>query len=199
MPDLLRAMSQASNSSDFVRRLNAATNSSFEELDRRYRQRLCNLVEKQLNRRFAGREDPEDAVQSALRSLFRGLRAKRFHIDHSGALWKLLAQIVGRKVLKHVEHHQASKRRPGLEVPVKDTVLVSREPTPDEAAHVADVIAQLVARLDPTEVEIFRLRLQGFTKAEIATELDCTQAIVRYRLDKITEQLARILADKGDI
>lgn len=103
-------MANTGDSADFVRRLQAATNSSFEELDRLYRQRLCTLVEKELNLRFGGREDPEDAVQSALRSFFRGVHAHRFQIDHSGVLWILLATIVRRKILKHVEHHQAVKR-----------------------------------------------------------------------------------------
>ena len=191
-------MADAHPSSDFIRRVNAATHSAFEELDRRYRQRLCMLVEKELGKRFAGREDPEDAVQSALRSLYRGVHAKRFCIDHSSALWKLLAQIVRRKVLRHVEHHGASKRSPQHEVQAQEDQLVAREPTPEEAAELADVLAQLVSRLEPAEVEILRLRLQGFSKPEIAKEANCTEGTVRYRLERIRESLAKILAGKAD-
>jgi RNA polymerase sigma factor (sigma-70 family) len=190
-------MADAHPSADFVRRVNAATHSAFEELDRRYRQRLCALVEKELGQRFAGREDPEDAVQSALRSLYRGVHAKRFCIDHSSALWKLLAQIVRRKVLRHVEHHAAAKRSPQREVQAEEDQLTAREPTPAEAAELADLLAQLVSRLEPAEVEILRLRLQGFSKAEIAHEESCTEGTVRYRLERIRELLARIVGAKG--
>ena len=188
-------MADPRHSTDFVRRLNAATNSSFEELDRLYRQRLCGLVEKELNRRFNGREDPEDAVQSALRSFFRGVHARRFHIDHSGALWRLLATIVRRKLLKHVEYHLAIRRRPDLEVSAEEAELLSKEPDPAEAAQLADMLAQLIEQLQPNEVDILRLRLQGFTKAEIAKELKTTEPVVKYRLEKITDSLARIMAD----
>jgi RNA polymerase sigma factor (sigma-70 family) len=174
------------------------TDSSFEELDRRYRERLCVMVERELGRRFARREDPEDAVQSALRSFFRGVRDQRFYIDHSSALWKLLAQITRHKLLKHVEHHQAAKRRPEQESQAQEDALAAREPTPDEAAELADVLEQLTRRLEPTEVEILRLRLQGFSKTEIAREVNCTVGVVRYRLDRIRGLLTTILSGGND-
>ncbi len=186
-------MPEPSSSSEFVRRLNAAASSAFHELDRRYRQRLCVLVQKELGKRFGRREDPEDAVQSALRSFYRGVRAQRFQIDHTGALWNLLAQIARRKVLKHVEHHAAKKRKPERESDELGDVAESREPTPEEAAEIADVIAQLLAQLDEPETEVFRLRLQGCTRAEIVAELDCKDAFVRGRLKKIRALLSQIL------
>lgn len=191
-------MKKPDDSADFVRRLQAATNSSFEELDRLYRQRLCALVEKELNRRYGGREDPEDAVQSALRSFFRGASSHRFQIDHSGALWKLLVTIVRHKILKHVEYHQALKRRPHGEVLAEDIDLVSREPNPEEAAELTDILERLVDQIEPEEVDILRLRMQGLTKAEIGQELDLKEGTVKYRLDKITDLLARILAEVAE-
>jgi RNA polymerase sigma factor (sigma-70 family) len=191
-------MADAHPSADFVRRINAATASAFEELDRRYRQRLCALVERELGKRFAGREDPEDAVQSALCSLYRGVHAKRFCIDHSGALWKLLAQIARRKVLRHVEHHAAAKRSPRREVPAEEQLLTAQEPTPEEAAELADILAQLVSRLAPAEVAILRLRLQGYSKIEIAQEENCTEGTIRYRLQRIRDLLAKIVGEKEE-
>jgi len=182
-------------STDFVRRVNAATESAFEEIDQRYRRQLCALVERELSKRFARREDPEDAVQSALRSFYRGVHAQRFHIDHSGALWQLLVKLVRRKVMKHVERHGAIKRTPKHETAVDGDQFASREPTPDEAAHVSDAIGQVLAKLDATGQEIFRLRLQGFTRGEIARETDSSEAVVRYRLDRIRDLLTRVLHD----
>jgi RNA polymerase sigma factor (sigma-70 family) len=190
-------MPDSTPSRKFVKRLNALTDSSFEELDRRYRERLCALVERELGRRFARREDPEDAVQSALRSFYRGVREQRFHIDHSSALWKLLAQITRHKYLKHVEHHQAAKRCPEHEVQGQEDLCPTRDPTPEEAAELADILGQLADRLERDDAEILRLRLQGFSRQDISREMACTEGMVRYRLDRIRRALACVLQGEG--
>ena len=173
--------------------MNAAEHSAFEEVDRRYRQRLCGLVQKELGKRFGRREDPEDAVQSALRSFYRGVEAHRFRIDHSGALWRLLSQIARRKVLQRAERHQAQKRRPGREVDHRLETLASKDPTPDEAAHAADMCQQVLLGLDELGAQVFRMRLQGWTRAEIAAELRCTDGVVRGRLTKVQSLLSPLL------
>ena len=180
--------------SDF-NRLNAATDSAFAEVDHRYRERLCSLVKKALGKRFSHLEDPEDAVQSAMRSLFRGLDTKKFKIDHAGELWGLLATITRHKVQKHVETYLAGKRHPDKEVPGQAEVLPSRDPSPEEAAEAADLLSRLVDGLDPLDSDIVRLELQGFTREEIAREVGRTDGSVKHRIGKIREQLAVIIRD----
>ncbi len=186
-------MSKANLSKDFFIRLNAGAESAADEVVRRYREQLCAMVEKEMGKRFAGREDPEDPVQSALQSFCRGIHEQRFHIDHGGSLWRLLEEIARHKMLKHIEHHDAAKRRPALEVPTADRPLQSPEPLPEEAAHVADVIQQVLAGLAPPDPEVFRLRLEGRTRAEIAQHVHCTESAVRVKLDRIAARLRRIL------
>ena len=59
------------------------------------------------------------------------------------------------QALKHAEHHLASKRRPDVEVGLEGSELLSREPSPEEAAHVADVLTQLSKKLSSQDAEIF--------------------------------------------
>ena len=82
------------------------------ELDRLFRDRLCSLVQREMNRRYARREDAEDIVQSVFRTLFRRAARGEFQFEHDGALWKLLQKITRRKILKHVEYHQAERGLP---------------------------------------------------------------------------------------
>lgn len=187
-------MDNANSSSDFIDRVNAVDESAIAEIDRRYRTRLCSLVERELGRRFAPREDPEDAVQSAMRSLFRGLKGGRFHIDHSGALWRLLATLVHRKVQKHVEHHAAAKRSPAREAPLNDAPR-DREPSAEEVACAAELLSAVSDRLSEDDAEIFQLKLQDFSNAEIALETGLTQAQVRYRVEQIRETLFDLSGD----
>ena len=86
-----------------------------DELDEQYRARLCRLVEREMNRRFRRKEDPEDVVQSAFRTFYRRNAQGEFHIDSSVDLWRLLETITRHKILKHVEKLGAGKRDPKRE------------------------------------------------------------------------------------
>ena len=191
-------MSDPDLSSDFFIRLNEGSESAAEQLDRRYRRQLCDLVGREMGKRFAGREDPEDPVQSAFRSLHRGIMEKRFQIDDSVGLWSLLVKIVRRKILKHVEYHDAQKRAPGKETPAEAEWLPAREPRPEDAAHAADLIEQVLDGLEPPDPEVFFMRLGGCTRAEIAERVNCTEASVRIKLDRIRDRLRRLLVENGD-
>ncbi|MGA7698057.1 MAG: LuxR family transcriptional regulator, partial [Thermoguttaceae bacterium] len=83
--------------SPIVSRLQAVTDSMAADMDDRYRQRLCQLVEREMNRRFRRREDPEDVVQSAFRTFYRRNAQGEFRIDFSTDLWRLLETITRHK------------------------------------------------------------------------------------------------------
>jgi RNA polymerase sigma-70 factor (ECF subfamily) len=191
-------MSDPDFSSDFFIRLNNGTEAAAERVDRRFRQQLCSLVARELGKRLAVRQGPEDVVQSVFRSFFRGIDAHRFRIDTSGELWALLETIARHKILQHVEHNNAQKRTPDREVRAEGDLFLSREPLPEEAAHVADVIEQVLKGLEPPDPQVFRLRLEGYTREEIAKRVNCTLAAVRCKLDRIKARVKR-LRDKGAI
>ena len=77
-------MSDSDTSADFFIRLNDGTSSAVEQAVNRYRDKLCELVAREMGSRLAARESPEDPVQSALASFCRGVQEHRFRIDHSG-------------------------------------------------------------------------------------------------------------------
>ena len=163
------------------------------DIDRRFRERLCRLVEREIGRRFTAREDPEDVVQSALRSFFRGIKERRFHIDHSGALWRLLETITRRKILKHVEYHTAEKRHPEVEAPLRGELFPNRDPTPEEAAQMTDLVQKVLAGLDSPYPEILRMRLEGHSDSAIAARIGFTRAAVRARRERIRARLEKLL------
>jgi RNA polymerase sigma factor (sigma-70 family) len=190
-------MSDPDLSSDLFRRLNAGSESAAEEVDRHFRQKLCTLVEREMGKRFASREDPEDPVQSAMRSFYRGIDDQRFQIDSSGGLWRLLEKITRRKILKHVERHDALKCTPKREVPAEGQWFLAREPNPEDAVEVADLVEHVLEGLKDPYPDIFRLRFQGCTRAEIAKRLNCSNASVRFKLERIRDRFRRLLADRS--
>jgi RNA polymerase sigma factor (sigma-70 family) len=192
----MMAESQSSNS--FLRRLNSDGHSAAYELDGRYRTRLCQLVEREMNRRFRRREDPEDVVQSAFRTFYRRNAIGEFRIDSTVDLWRLLETITQRKILKHVEKLGAGKRNPKREEYPEADGLQGRIPTPEEAAIAADLMEKAMAGLDESYMDVLHMRLQKCTEEEIATKLGCTRAFVRTKLGRIRDRLQKLSGDSDD-
>jgi RNA polymerase sigma-70 factor (ECF subfamily) len=172
--------------------LKADADSAAPELDDRYRARLCQLVEREMNRRFRRKEDPEDVVQSAFRTFYRRNAKGEFHIDSSVDLWRLLETITRHKMLKHIEKLTAGKRNPKREEYPEGDNLRGHSPTPEEAAIAADLMEEALAGLDETYVQVLHFRLQNCTKEEIAAKLGWTRSLVRSRLNRICERIERL-------
>jgi RNA polymerase sigma factor (sigma-70 family) len=180
-----------------VSRLPAATDSVAASLDEQYRDRLCQLVEREMNRRFRRKEDPEDVVQSAFRTFYRRNARGEFHIDSSVDLWRLLETITRHKILKHVEKLGTAKRNQKREEYPEGDNVPAPVPTPEEAAIAADLIENALAGLGEDYVTIFNLRLQRHTEEEIAAKLNCTRSSVRSRLNRIRERLEHLSGDQA--
>jgi RNA polymerase sigma-70 factor (ECF subfamily) len=191
-------MADPNASADFFLRLNDGASSAVEQAVNRYRDKLCLLVAREMGTRLAARESPEDPVQSALASFCRGVKEQRFHIDHSGALWRLLETITRHKMLSHIKAHEADKRNAAHEAGPAGDWIAGSEPAPEDAAVVADLIERAIGGLKPPDPEIFRLHLEGFTRAEIAAHFGFTEATVRAKLDRIRARLAKLLPPEND-
>ncbi|MGO9113829.1 MAG: RNA polymerase sigma factor [Thermoguttaceae bacterium] len=178
-------------------RLKADADLVSPEIDERYRGKLCQLVQREMNRRFRRKEDPEDVVQSAFRTFYRRNALGEFQIGSSGELWGLLEAITRHKILKRVEKLAAGKRNPKREEYPDGDGLQGRLPTPEEAAIAADLMEEALAGLDETYVKVFHLRLQECTEEEVAVRLGCTRASVRSKLNRIHVRLQKLSGDAG--
>jgi RNA polymerase sigma-70 factor (ECF subfamily) len=154
------------------------------------------LARARLAKRLAARVDAEDIVQSAYRSFFVRARAGQFELQRSGDLWRLLARITLRKLYRQAERHTAERRSVDREWPAPIggegvIALASREPTPAEAAALADEVAQAMQRLTELERRVLELRLQDNTIDEIAAALGRSERTVRRTLAAIREHFAQ--------
>jgi RNA polymerase sigma factor (sigma-70 family) len=163
-------------------------------LVRRYMTRLTALARAKLSRLLARRVDPEDVVLSAWRSFFVRAETCSVSPNQDDDLWPLLASITLRKLARQASRHAAAKRAQDRELPGDDDLawdeIASREPTPEQAAALADDLKRLFAELNPLQVQILERRLQGEEQAEIARELGCSERTVRRALGDI-RQVAR--------
>jgi RNA polymerase sigma-70 factor (ECF subfamily) len=152
----------------------------------RFVRRLVALAARQFDDRLRGNADPEDVVQSAFRTAFRRIEQGEYDLGDWGALWGLLATITVRKCGRRRAYLRAGRRDAGREPaaarhevfdPWQD--VADREPTPEEAAMLAETVREWLAGLGPGERSVIQLGLQGEPDPEIARRLLRTERSVR--------------------
>ena len=219
-------MKDISNLDELNRRLADGTESIAWELDAQFRQRLCELVDWKMNEIYKRRQDPEDIVQSVLKSFFVRAANGEFQFDNRDSLWNLLSRIARNKMLKNIEKNRSGKRDVTKEQRIDAAASVCQTPT-EAQAHilaealdlalnglgsptpeifrlqlhgysVAEIIEIVLRGLDPPYPQILQMRLQGLGEQEIADQLGCLRGKVRYQLKRIQHRLASLLGENEE-
>jgi DNA-directed RNA polymerase specialized sigma24 family protein len=183
--------------------LKAGGDSAAQHLWERYFDRLVHLARGRLRsaRRAGTIEDEEDAALSAFDSFCRGATQGRFpQLADRDDLWRLLVVITVRKALGQLGRQGAQKRGGGLLVGESALIgadaaegdgldrLAGDEPGPELAALVADEYRRLREGLRTEALrQVLDLRLEGYTREEIAERLGCAERAVKRKLDVIRE------------
>jgi RNA polymerase sigma factor (sigma-70 family) len=175
-----------------------------QHLWERYFERLVHLARKKLQnaRRPRTVEDEEDAALSAFDSFCRGVERGRFpRLADRDDLWRLLVVLTVRKALDQIQRQGAAKRggdrSAGEPARPRDgddpgggalDQLVGDDPTPEFAAMVAEQLVWLREALgDDSLRQVLDLRLEGYTREEIAERLGCAVSTVKRKLDVIRQ------------
>lgn len=163
----------------------------------RYASRLIALAQRHLNERLGRRLDPEDVIQSVFNSFFVRTRDGAFILDESGELWRLLVTMTINKLDDQIRHHLARKRSVTHEnhFSSEDSLhglsagVLSRDPSPEEAAALAEMVQQILTPLDPLARKVVELRLQGYEMQEIAAQTGYCQRTIRRLLNRFKGQM----------
>jgi DNA-directed RNA polymerase specialized sigma24 family protein len=100
-----------------------------------------------------------------------------------------------------LDHYRAARRdlrreAVGSESPPSDSTgweALAREPTPDEAATLEDLVAKLLDRFEDQERLIISLHLQDFSIEEIRTQAGCAERTVYRVLQRARDRLRRLI------
>jgi RNA polymerase sigma-70 factor (ECF subfamily) len=176
-----------------------------EELFRRYSERLMALVRTRLSDKLSARLDPEDIVQSVYRCFFSSVREDRFVLERSGDLWRLLVSITMNKLIDQTRRQTSDRRSvereqswsPGDTRFGPDSEMLAREPAPEDAAAVLEEVEHVMSCLEPLHRRIVEMRLQGYSTAEIALDVQRTERTVRRVLELVRESLSKRLQEWG--
>jgi DNA-directed RNA polymerase specialized sigma24 family protein len=196
----------------WISRLEAGEDAAAERLWNVYFEQLVQLARGRLNAKYQRAQDAEDVALSAFNSFCRGVEQKKFPLlaDTQG-LWRLLVSITIHKVL-HVVRDQDRIKRGGKFRELAgfdnstDSInalnqIVSREPSPDFAAEVAEQYDAMLGTLqDPDLVEIATMKLEGYTNAEIAERRNRSERTIERKLHLIRKLWLHIHVehDRGD-
>jgi RNA polymerase sigma factor (sigma-70 family) len=173
------------------------------QLFQRYAARLVALARGQLSSRLAHRVDPEDVVQSVYRSFFADSREGRFHFTRGGDLWQLLVTMTLHRLANHANRLGTQKRALSRERTFgsEDSLFgigipaLVRDPSPLEAAALADELQRVLQFLEPPQRQVVELRLQGYNLDEIAAQVPCSLSTVRRVLQRVKDLLDQERAD----
>ena len=173
------AMNAGGSVTQCIADLKAGEASAAERLWQTYFQRLVGLARTKLGPQVRELADEEDVALSAFKSLCLGSVRGRFpELRDRDNLWPLLVVLTVRKATDLIKHERRQKRGGGQRrdnsLPSDDGLeqLLSREPTPEFSAMVAENCACLLERLEPPLRQIAQLRLEGYANIEIAARLD---------------------------
>jgi DNA-directed RNA polymerase specialized sigma24 family protein len=183
--------------------LKAGGDSAAQHLWERYFHRLVHLARDRLRaaRRAGAIADEEDAALSAFDSFCRGAAAGRFpQLADRDGLWRLLVVITLRKVMAQLGR-QAARKRGGGRLAGESAAIggdaaegggldrfAGDEPSPEVAAMVVDEYRRLRDGLGSELLrQVLDLRLQGYTREEIAERLGCAERTVKRKLEIIRE------------
>jgi RNA polymerase sigma-70 factor, ECF subfamily len=167
---------------------------AFEHFSRR----LIGLARGHLALQLQHKVDPEDVVQSAYKSLLLRYGEGALEAEGWEGLWGLLTMITVRKCADRARFHQAERRDLRREAAASDDSggdswreALSREPTPDQAAALAEIVESLLSRLDAEERAMLELSLQGFSAQEISEQTGRAERSVRRLRERVRKYLER--------
>jgi RNA polymerase sigma factor (sigma-70 family) len=162
-----------------------------------FSRRLIGLARAHLHGRLQHKVDPEDVVQSAYKSFLLRYGAGAMAADEWDGLWGLLTLITIRKCADRARYYRAECRdlqreagppRSSESGPVGLEV-AGREPAPDEAAVLAEMVTDLLEQLQGDERTIVELSLLGYSTAEISEQTGRAERSVRRLRERVRRHL----------
>jgi RNA polymerase sigma factor (sigma-70 family) len=182
--EVMSASAVSQSITRLIRALEQGRASAVGPLLEAYFERLVQLARKRLQNLPGLAGYDEDVALRSFYSLCQRVRdpIRSLHLAGRDDLWRLLATRTISRAIDLIRRH-----RPG-EVPGDCDVerLLTREPTPEEAAEMADECRRLLDLLTEPELrQIAMWKVEGFTNEEIASRLDCVPRTVERKVSRI--------------
>lgn len=190
----------AANDEELVRHAQSGDNRAFDELVRRYKDKVYRLAYKILRHE----EDAAEALQDAFLSAYRGIDKFKVESTFSTWLYRIATNASLMKYRKRRDHHVSFEQSQSSDEDAESLQLPdwSKQPLNELLnTETREVMEQGIERLPEELRTVFVLRdVEGLSNSEVATILDLTVAAVKSRLHRariaLRDRLNRYFADK---
>lgn len=198
-------MSPESSVSTWIASLKQSDADAAQRLWDRYSIQLVELARRRLDRVPRGFADEDDVAQSVFRNICCGAAAGRFgDIKNRDDLWWIILSITKRKIVD-LKRRQMAKKRGGGQVLSESAIagersfsldnLIGDDPTPELLVTLDEQVDYLLNLLRNDGLRRIAIsRVEGYSVAEIAEELEITTRSVERKLQLIRTTWAKCLA-----
>ncbi len=163
------------------------------EIYERYSRRVLGLANRQISTQ--ARFDANDVAQETFQVFFEMAQSGKIRWERPGDLWRLIAGITVKRVLRQFDFHNAAKRSTTLEQVVLDQ---QTDPLDQHLlVELQDVIENVLSSEKPLARRVLQKKLQGFDNSEIADSIGRTPRTVRRMLESIKSKLQDHLQISG--
>jgi DNA-directed RNA polymerase specialized sigma24 family protein len=154
-----------------------------DRLVREFFPRLVALVRSRTAGRLRARIDDEGVANSALKSFLLRNADDPYELGDWGDTWSLLAEIALCKLAGQVRRHTRQARDLSREQPIDGFDVADRQPGPEDAVVVEDLLDWLSAGRSPVERAVVELSLHGYPVREVAEALGLSErTVIRLRV-----------------
>jgi DNA-directed RNA polymerase specialized sigma24 family protein len=198
-------MSSTDPVTHWIDQLKAGDRAAIQPLWERYFPQMVRLARQRLRAAPRRLADEEDVALSAFDSFCRRAEAGRFPLlTDRDSLWSYLIIYTVRKA-SHLIRSECRQKRGGGQVQDETSLagpdegpglaqVLSREPTPELAALVAEEYRLLLERLPDAGLRsVAQWKLEGYTNDEIASRLGC----VRRSVERMLQLIRRLWQEGG--
>jgi RNA polymerase sigma-70 factor (ECF subfamily) len=178
---------------ELLSRLRSGDKEAADEIFNRFAHSLIALARQRLGSIPPSKVEPEDIIQSVFNSFFQRHASEAFDLGGWDSLWGLLTIITLRKCGRYLRYYHRSRRNIAREVDGETGCeAITREPTPEEAATLNDLVGNLMHSLDDRDQEIIGLSLQGYSVTEISELVERSERTVYRVLERTRKRLVQI-------
>ncbi len=174
--------------------------------------RLLALVRRRLDPALRVRAAEDDVLQSVFASFFNARPAADRPVRDRAEIWRLLVCLTMRRIANTADHHRAQRRDVRRErrlEPHGGASAVFNGPPCDPGAGRSfdpqdEVIAReqferLLATLPDDLKQIFAMRLEGYTNAEIASQVNRVERTIELKMNALRGRLRSLLQADSDL
>ncbi len=201
-------MSESHNVSHWIDLIKQGDSAAANRIWKLYFDRLVRAVRQRLYGQNRAVSDEEDIVLSVFDSFYAAAEKGRFpDLADRDDLWRLLLTMSARKVVDKRRYDGRQRRGGGMAVHSLDAgeddtgifEAIGSEPSPLMILMVQESIEQLFSHLGVGQLQdLAGAKLEGYSNAEIAERLGCSERTIERRLHLIREKLQQELISDHD-